>query len=272
MVSDPVRLKSLTVSVLSSVGFKEGGGWLVASSESAALTPCPGCISSDRTASEVRHLSIAACEQMVNSKQCRGVNPDYLRNCEEEEDSLAVFGERVTGCLYGGLVEGAIGLGVGAVLGKVIVGIGALMSVPVVGTALGIAAGGGAALYIYSEYDRAYQETGVGEGRSLRAIQQLLGNTGTGIYRLLLGNYECYSSAGRAWEVCGLLFGGGAVHKAAKKVTKKAATATKAPKSPDLFRQELEAEGKRLRKQRRDWLNNTTPAQKRRLFDHDYDW
>ena len=184
-------------------------GFVGASSESGALNPCPECISSDQTASEIKSLSLAACEQVVNSEECQGVNPKYLRDCEEEEESSYAFGQRVLGCMKGAALEGAIGWGVGAVLGKVIVGIGALMSVPFVLPALGVTAGGGAALYIYSEYDRAYQEVGEGEGsRAMRAMGQLLGNVGTGIYRLLLGNYECYSSEGRAWEVCGLLLGG----------------------------------------------------------------
>ena len=178
------------------------------SSESGAFNPCPECISSDRTASEVKALSLAACEQVINSEECRGVNPKHLRNCEEEVDDNLAFGQRVFGCVKGAALEGAIGLGVGAVLGKVIVGIGALLSLPVVGAALGITAGGGAALYVFSEYDRAYQEVGAGEGRAWRATEKLLGEVGTGAYRLLLGNYECYSSEGRAWEVCGLITGG----------------------------------------------------------------
>ena len=227
MVFDPARPKSLTVSALSPVDFKEGGGWLVASSESGAFNPCPECISSDRTADEIKRLSTVACEQVINSEECRGVNPKYLRDCEAEEDSPLAFGQRVLGCMKGAALEGAIGLGVGAVLGKVIVGIGALLSVPVVGSALGIAAGGGAALYVFSEYDRAYQEVGEGEGRAMRAMGHLLGEVGTGVYRLLLGNYECYSSEGRAWEVCGLLLGGVAGGGAALATVKKAAKKAK---------------------------------------------
>ena len=204
-------------------------GFAGASSETLVLNPCPDCLPGDQTASEVRGLSLAACEQVINSEECRGVNPKHLRSCEEEEESNLAFGQRVLGCMKGTAIEGAIGLGVGVVLGKVIVGISALMSVPFLLPALGITAGGGAALYIYSEYDRAYQEVGEGEGsRAMRAMGQLLGNMGTGIYRLLLGNYECYSSEGRAWEVCGLLLGGVAGGGAALATVKKAAAKTRA--------------------------------------------
>ena len=187
------------------------------SSESAVLTPCPECLSADKTASEVKSLNVLACEQMVRSEQCWNVDPRYVRDCEKEEEGGPAFGERVLGCLQGGLIEGFFGWGIGAVLGKVIVGIGALLSLPVVGSVLGVTAGGGAALYIYNEYNRAYGQVGEGEGRRLRAINKVLGNIGTGIYRLLLGNYECYNAQGRAWEVCGLLLGGGLGGKAAAK-------------------------------------------------------
>ena len=50
--------------------------------------------------------------------------------------------------MKGTALEGAIGLGIGAVLGKVIVGIGALMSVPFVAPALGVTAAGGVTLYM----------------------------------------------------------------------------------------------------------------------------
>ena len=223
-------------------------GFAGASSESGAFNPCPECISSDRTASEVRALSTVACEQVINSEECQGVNPKYLRDCEEEEESSLAFGQRVLGCMKGAALEGAIGLGVGAVLGKVIVGIGALLSLPVVGAALGITAGGGAALYVFSEYDRAYQEVGEGEGRAMRAMGHLLGEVGTGAYRLLLGNYECYSSEGRAWEVCGLLLGGVATGGAAtmvataKKAAKKATAVTENPIKAQALREISERE------------------------------
>ena len=232
VTGDLVKAASATVSE-----FREGVGvsYKVVESEfsqRSVLELCPECLSGDKTASEIRRLSIVACEQMINSEECQGVNPKYLRDCEKEEESNLAFGQRVLGCVKGAALEGAIGLGVGAVLGKVIVGIGTLLSLPVVGAALGITAGGGAALYVFSEYDRAYQEVGEGEGRAMRAMGHLLGEVGTGAYRLLLGNYECYSSEGRAWEVCGLLLGGAlggsaalttaGAKKAGKKVAKEA--------------------------------------------------
>ena len=250
-------------------------GFAGASSESGAFNPCPECISSDRTASEIKRLSTVACEQVINSGECQGVNPKYLRDCEAEEDSPLAFGQRVLGCMKGAALEGAIGLGVGAVLGKVIVGIGALLSVPVVGSALGIAAGGGAALYVFSEYDRAYQEVGEGESRAMRAMGHLLGEVGTGAYRLLLGNYECYSSEGRAWEVCGLLLGGvtggsaalATVKKAAKKAksavtdTAKRDTAASASKKPVLVQG--------LTKKQEDLLDKVMYSSRSRFFPLD---
>ena len=182
-------------------------GFAGTSSERSVLELCPECLSGDKTAEELRRLNVVACEQIVKSKECREVEPKYLRSCEEEEEDPWAFGQRVLGCVKGGLLEVGIGLGAGFVLGKVILGMGALLSLPVVGPALGITAGGGATLYVFTEYDRAYREVGPGDGRAWRAAGKLLGEVGTVAYRLLLGNYECYSSEGRAWEVCGLLLG-----------------------------------------------------------------
>ena len=197
------------------------------SSERSVLDICPECVSTDQTAYNIKKLSGSVCEQMVNSEQCRDVDPDYLRDCNEEEEGTLAFGQRVVGCMYGAGFEGAVGLGLGFALGKVIVGIGALMSIPVLGPALGVKAGGVAALYVYSEYARSYQQEDDGAGRALKAAGSMLGNIGTKIYRLFLGNYECYNARGRAWEVCGLLLGGVVGGKAALSAVKKTAEKTK---------------------------------------------
>ena len=235
---------------------------------------CPECLSGDKTASEIKSLSVAACEQIVNSGECQGVNPKYLRDCEKEEkeESNLAFGQRVLGCMKGAALEGAIGLGVGAVMGKVIMGIGALLSLPVVGPALGITAGGGAVLYVFSEYDRAYREVDPGDGRAMRAMGQLLGNMGTGIYRLLLGNYECYSSEGRAWEVCGLFLGGALGGKMVVRTTKKAAQKKAAAKKALEDPRQVAAEARvaAARAEREAALEEKALARAQEIADREY--
>ena len=160
---------------------------------------CTDCLKEDSAVREIQNLKVATCEEIVNSPRCKEISDKkYLRDCKAEEEDLLALGNRVRGCLFGATTTATVGTVIGTILGVITAAFGM--------QAVAIPAGIGGALYLYTEYNRIYTETG-GPDRITKTLNQMLSSIGSSLYRLFMQDYECYNPEGRAWQMCGLLAG-----------------------------------------------------------------